>query len=100
MAYLNALLFIVEGHFGGVRASLDLRTFSSELGCGSVPATMTITLTQDKLDENGVPVTETIKSTLENDLKLVIEQLEYHARALKTYRSKVRPPSFSHPTRG
>ena len=83
-----------------MRASLDLRTFTSELGCGSVPATVSIPVTQDTLGENGVPVTEKIKTTLENDLNVVLEQLEWHAHALKAYKSKVKPPPFSLPTLG
>lgn len=96
----SAIITYSEGTFGGVRASLELRAFTSELGCSSVPSLVCIPETHTTLDENGVAMTEEIKRRLEQEIVAILEQLDWTAHALKAYRSKVKPPPFSHPTRG
>lgn len=47
---------IPTGAFGGIRAAMQLRAMTGELGCPSVPKIFAIPKTHEVLDEAGKPV--------------------------------------------
>lgn len=92
----SAIISYSAGHFGGVRAAMQLRSFCAEAGCGSVPRIFPIPEAQNCLDENGVPA-ESMKERLKKNLKTTMDQLYWTASALKEYKKKHPPPPFSFP---
>ena len=72
------------GPFGGVRASMQLRMFLAALGMSSITTTFPISNIGKSLDANGKDLTV----DYERRVTSFIEELEWHAHALKNHRNK------------
>ncbi|GAB6028635.1 hypothetical protein CHUAL_004467 [Chamberlinius hualienensis] len=75
------------GPFGGVRASVQLRTFVGELGMVTPQFIFAVPFVQEALSEDGKPLKDDIPSKAEKAVK----ELEWFARALKTHKENVGP---------
>lgn len=79
------------GNFGGSRAAFALKPFLSELGCNAVPAQVHFSNIWQS-DDEGNPKEEKSKEFLNFQLTKLVNQLEWYANALKSYKEKVEPP--------
>lgn len=70
------------GPFGGVRASVQLRSLLGELGCLSVSNMMAIPTVHQSLDPEGKPLDDRLVPSAKN----LIKQLDWHGHAMKTHR--------------
>lgn len=70
------------GAFGGMRAAMQLRCMTGELGCISVSNIFGIPTVQTALSEDGRPLDDRLVSGAQN----LIKQLDWHARAMKAHR--------------
>ena len=90
-------MYILSGAFGGVRAAMQLRVLCAEAGCSSVSRMFAIPKAQESLDENGVPTSDSMKETLEKNLKPTLDQLIWTATAFQEHKKKQPPPGFTMP---
>jgi len=87
----SAIATYSAGPFGGVRAAMQLRAITGELGCLSVSALFAAPSVQNSLDENGTPVGQT-GTLLEGQAANLLKQLEWMADAMKKQRETVGIP--------
>ena len=80
----SAIVCYSAGAFGGVRASIALRSMLAEMGTSSIPSVLPIPKVQDAFDEDGTPRDDTYHARAEQFL----EELEWYASALREARSK------------
>lgn len=76
------------GSFGGVRAAVQARSFLGELGSPNCSYILSIPTIQKALTEDGNPVPEDTR--LDKNADKFIAELEWYARAIKSYK-KVSP---------
>lgn len=76
------------GSFGGVRASVQARTFLGELGSPNCSTILAIPTIQKTLSEDGKPV----EDRLDKNADKLINELEWYANALKNHKKVVGPP--------
>ena len=74
------------GTFGGVRAAMQLRALLAEVGMSSIPSTCPISKVQEFADD-GTPKDEKYNERI----KKFLDELEWHAHALKAAREKGKP---------
>lgn len=74
------------GSFGGVRASIQARSFLGELGSPNCQSVLAIPTIQKTLLEDGNPVPE--DTHLDKGANKLITELEWYAIALKTHKGK------------
>ncbi|KAH9253173.1 hypothetical protein BASA81_008855 [Batrachochytrium salamandrivorans] len=86
----SAIVVYSMGPFGGVRAAMQMRALTGELGCLSVTAIFAAPVVQNSLDVEGKPVGEDGK-LLEGQATKVLGQLEWYAEATKAQRAKGLP---------
>lgn len=83
----SALCVYSSGHYGGVRAGVQLIPLTWALHMVTIPSFLSIPRIQDELDENGAP----IDPNLNDRANKFLNQFEWYARALKTEREKGHP---------
>mmetsp|Transcript_15353 Transcript_15353/g.36254 ORF Transcript_15353/g.36254 Transcript_15353/m.36254 type:complete len:214 (+) Transcript_15353:60-701(+) len=79
-----------SGQWGGMRAAMNLRAMTGELGCISVSNLVGVPNAASEFGEDGTPVD---KAKWDKMLGRMLSQLEWTAVALKNHRAKVPPPS-------
>jgi NAD(P)H-dependent FMN reductase len=85
----SAIVCYSAGRFGGVRASIALRSMLAEMGMSSIPSVFPIPKVQDAFKKDGTP----------HDLKYderaqeFLEELEWYAFALRNARNQPAPRS-------
>ena len=85
----SGLVTYSSGQWGGVRAAMQLRALTSELGCLSVSRTCAIPNAAEAFDEEGTPADP---ARWEKMLGGVLNQLEWMAAAMKNHRNAVGVP--------
>lgn len=85
----SAIVCYSAGSFGGVRASIALRSMLAEMGTSSIPSVLAIPKVQDAFDEDGTLRDDSYQARAEQFL----EELEWYAGALREARSKPCPRS-------
>ncbi len=85
----SAIVCYSAGAFGGVRASIALRSMLAEMGTSSIPSILPIPAVQDAFDDNGAPRDEQYHQRAAQFL----EELEWYAYALRTARHRPCPRS-------
>eukprot|EP00928_Gymnodinium_smaydae_P043258 TRINITY_DN29023_c0_g1_i1.p1 TRINITY_DN29023_c0_g1~~TRINITY_DN29023_c0_g1_i1.p1 ORF type:complete len:237 (+),score=59.14 TRINITY_DN29023_c0_g1_i1:85-711(+) len=80
------------GLWGGARAGVGLRAFLGELGCTPVSAAVHVAKAQGQFKEGGTGADAFVQKSCER----MLDQLEWHARALKAYREAHGVPSESY----
>lgn len=85
----SAIVCYSAGSFGGVRASIALRSMLAEMGTSSIPSVLPIPKVRDAFTENGTPTDETYRERAAT----LLEELEWYAYALKEARAKPCPRS-------
>jgi len=78
----SAIVSYSAGSFGGVRATLTLRSMLAEMGMSSIPSTLPIPRVQAAFDEAGTPHDDAWYKRADKFL----DELEWYARALKAAR--------------
>ncbi len=78
------------GSFGGVRASVQARTFLGELGSPNCSYVFAIPQIQKALTEGGEPTPD--DTHMEKGATKLIDELEWYANALKNHKEKVPTP--------
>ncbi|MGF1510321.1 MAG: NADPH-dependent FMN reductase [Myxococcota bacterium] len=76
------------GSFGGVRASIALRSLLAELGMSSIPSVLPVPRVQDAFTEEGQPVDAAWNRRADR----FMSEFEWYCRALKEAREKDEPP--------
>eukprot|EP00930_Biecheleria_cincta_P103882 TRINITY_DN95994_c0_g1_i1.p1 TRINITY_DN95994_c0_g1~~TRINITY_DN95994_c0_g1_i1.p1 ORF type:complete len:213 (-),score=21.32 TRINITY_DN95994_c0_g1_i1:149-787(-) len=79
------------GLWGGARAGVALRSFLGELGCAPVSAAVQIAKAQSQFREVG-----NVEPVVEKTCERMLDQLEWHANALKSHRQMYGVPSKSY----
>ncbi|XP_060571604.1 quinone reductase-like isoform X2 [Ruditapes philippinarum] len=85
----SGIITYSPGIYGGMRAAMQLRALTGEIGCISVSNIFGIPKVHEAIDEDGVPKDAHMKSGLEKLMK----QLEWTAIAFKDMREKNGVPS-------
>lgn len=83
----SAIVCYSAGAYGGVRAAMQLRMTLAELGMASIPSLFPIPRVQDAFDEAG----HAKDPAWERRVQRFLDELEWHARALKEARAKGTP---------
>jgi NAD(P)H-dependent FMN reductase len=83
----SAIVCYSGGPFGGVRAAMQLRMTLAELGMASIPSLFPVPKVQDAFDEEGRPQ----DPAWERRVQRFLDELEWHARALRAERAKGTP---------
>ena len=83
----SAIVCYSAGPFGGVRAAMQLRMTLAELGMASIPSLFPVPKVQDAFDEEG----RAKDPAWERRVERFLDELEWHARALKDARAKGTP---------
>ncbi|XP_069106001.1 NADPH azoreductase-like [Argopecten irradians] len=84
----SGLVTYSAGQYGGMRAAMQLRALTGELGCLSVSNIFGIPSAQKSLDDDGKPLNE----HMESGAKKLLDQLDWMAWAMKNHREI--KPSF------
>jgi NAD(P)H-dependent FMN reductase len=79
----SAIVCYSAGAFGGVRAAMQLRMTLAELGMASIPSLFPVPRVQDAFDEDG----EAKDPAYERRVGRFLDELEWHARALRAARA-------------
>ena len=79
----SAIVCYSAGAFGGVRAAMQLRMTLAELGMASIPSLFPVPRVQDAFDEAG----RAQDPAYERRVGRFLDELEWHARALKAARA-------------
>lgn len=80
----SAIVCYSAGSFGGVRASIALRSILAEMGTSSIPSVFPIPKVQEAFDDNGNP-----SDPAYNDrVKKFLDEMEWYAMALREARIK------------
>jgi NAD(P)H-dependent FMN reductase len=80
----SAIVCYSAGSFGGVRASIALRSILAELGMPSIPSVFPIPKVQDAFDDSG----RAKVAFYDQRVGKFLEELEWYATALKDARAK------------
>ncbi len=72
------------GSFGGVRASVQARTFLGELGSPNIPSVFAIPRINKALTEDGQPTPE--DTHMDSGANKLCEELEWYAEAFKNHK--------------
>ncbi len=80
----SAIVCYSAGSFGGVRASIALRSMLAEMGTSSIPSVFPIPKIQDAFDDNG----RAKVAFYDQRIGKFLEELEWYATALKDARDK------------
>jgi NAD(P)H-dependent FMN reductase len=83
----SAIVCYSGGSFGGVRAAMQLRMTLAELGMASIPSLFPVPKVQDAFDDAG----QARDPAWERRVGRFLDELEWHARALKAERAKGTP---------
>jgi NAD(P)H-dependent FMN reductase len=83
----SAIVCYSAGQYGGVRAAMQLRAMMAELGAPSIASLLPIPRIHKALDEEGVPQEEWLGKAA----KRFLDELVWHAEALKAQRAKGTP---------
>jgi NAD(P)H-dependent FMN reductase len=83
----SAIVCYSGGPFGGVRAAMQLRMTLAELGMASIPSLFPVPKVQDAFDEEG----RAQDPAWERRVQRFLDELEWHARALRAERAKGTP---------
>jgi NAD(P)H-dependent FMN reductase len=83
----SAIVCYSAGAFGGVRAAMQLRMTLAELGMASIPSLFPVPKVQDAFDEQG----RAKEPGWERRVQRFLDELEWHAGALKEARMKGTP---------
>ena len=83
----SAIVCYSAGQYGGVRAAMQLRAMMAELGAPSIASLLPIPRIHKALDEEGVPQEEWLSKAA----KRFLDELVWHAEALKAQRAKGTP---------
>ena len=83
----SAIVCYSAGAFGGVRAAMQLRMTLAELGMASIPSLFPVPRVQDAFDEEG----RAEDPAWGRRVTRFLDELEWHARALKAERAKGTP---------
>ena len=83
----SAIVCYSAGAFGGVRAAMQLRMTLAELGMASIPSLFPVPRGQDAFGEDG----GARNPAHERRVQRFLDELEWHARALKDARAKGTP---------
>ncbi|XP_033727364.1 quinone reductase-like [Pecten maximus] len=87
----SGLVTYSAGQYGGMRAAMQLRALTGELGCLSVSNIFGIPSAQKSLDTEGNPLNE----HMESGAKKLLDQLDWMAWAMKNHRAV--QPAFEIP---
>ena len=79
----SAIVCYSAGAFGGVRAAMQLRMTLAELGMASIPSLFPVPKVQDAFDEEG----RAEDPAYERRVGRFLDELEWHARALRAARA-------------
>ena len=91
-SYKPSLIAVYSaGPFGGVRAAMQMRAMTGEIGCLSVSPIFSAPTAQTSLDDNGTPVAPN-GPLLEKQAENCFKQLEWMAEAMKKQRDSVGLP--------
>ena len=80
----SAIACYSAGHFGGVRAAMQLRATLAELGMPSISSIFPMPNVQDQFDDDGMPR----GSAHERRVERFLDEFEWHAVALKEARAR------------
>ena len=80
----SAIVCYSAGTFGGVRASVALRSMLAEMGMSSIPSVFPIPAVQNAFNVDGAPRDEKFHSRA----KKFLDEMEWYAYALRSARSK------------
>jgi NAD(P)H-dependent FMN reductase len=80
----SAIVCYSAGAFGGVRASIALRSMLAEMGMSSIPSIFPIPQVQNAFDQNGVPQ----DAKYHDRVKRFLGELEWYAYALQHARNR------------
>jgi NAD(P)H-dependent FMN reductase len=80
----SAIVCYSAGAFGGVRASIALRSMLAEMGTSSIPSILPIPAVQNAFGEDGTPTDPKYHKRAEK----LLDELEWYAYALKEARSR------------
>ncbi|MCJ2131897.1 NADPH-dependent FMN reductase [Methylobacterium sp. E-045] len=83
----SAIVCYSAGQYGGVRAAMQLRAMMAELGAPSIASLLPIPRIGKALDAEGVPQEEWLSKVA----KRFLDELVWHAEALKAQRAKGTP---------
>ena len=80
----SAIVCYSAGAFGGVRASIALRSMLAEMGTSSIPSVLPIPAVQNAFEEDGTPLDQQYQKRAEK----LLDELEWYAYALKEARGR------------
>lgn len=83
----SAILCYSRGHFGGVRASMQLRSMLAEMGMSSIPSVMPVPKIDEAFGEDGTPQDEAYYERANRFL----DEFEWYMSALRTARQEGTP---------
>ncbi|XP_022102751.1 uncharacterized protein LOC110985764 [Acanthaster planci] len=84
----SAIVCYSPGIYGGMRAAMQLRCFLGEIGCLPVSNIFGIPKANAAISEDGEP----LDPHMEKGAKKIIEQLDWHAMAMRNHRQAVGVP--------
>lgn len=79
----SAIVSYSSGSFGGVRASVHLKDYLSEIGTLPIPNVFAVSSVQDSMDDNGIA----IDKRYDKNVKGFLDNFEWHMRVLKDGRN-------------
>lgn len=85
----SAIVTYSMSDFGGVRAGVQLRSLTGELGCIAIPKMLAIGAVHKTFQEDGTPVDA---AAWETRISGFLQQLEWFAAAFKAQKAKAGPP--------
>jgi NAD(P)H-dependent FMN reductase len=85
----SAIVCYSAGHFGGVRAAMQLRMLLAEIGTVSIPSIFPVPAVHDAFAEDGTPKDPATRTRA----KKFFDELEWYAEALRAHRNKPRERS-------
>lgn len=83
----SAIVCYSPGAFGGVRAAMQLRAMSAEMGMPSIPSLLPFPRVHQVLDDDGVPTGDLPGKSADR----FFDEFEWYANALRTARSEGKP---------
>ena len=82
----SAIVSYSAGAFGGVRAAMQLRAMTAEMGMSSIPSTLPIPKVQAQFQDDGTP----IDASWDKRVGKFFDEVEWYGRALKAERERER----------
>lgn len=83
----SAIMCYSKGHFGGVRAAMQLRSMLAEMGMSSIPSVMPVPKVADAFEEDGTANDQVYHKRAERFLN----EFEWYISALKNARKEGTP---------